>query len=162
MLSLTVPACKDKENMMCLFRKRTDEAELMMAIVAVWPLEHFDRLLCKSNCQNLRPPLLSNVADSMSGSPQICLTSCWFKFTKESLRVRRRLLNIQACISYRLGDNGKRARIVITCSRLDFPLPTVPMTPTKSPGPSLRLMPASMNCSLWVSSLLWRKDASLS
>ena len=140
MLSLTVPACKDKENMMCLFRKRTDEAELRMAIVVVWPLEHFDRLLCKSNCQNLKPCLLSNVADSMSGSPQICLTSCWFKFTKGSLR----------------------ARIVITCSRLDFPLPTVPMTPTKSPGPSLRLMPASMNCSLWVSSLLWRKDASLS
>ena len=123
MLSLTVPACKDKENMMCLFRKRTDEAELMMAIVAVWPLEHFDRLLCKSNCQNLRPRLLSNVADSTPGSPQICLTSCWFKFTKGSLR----------------------ARIVITCSRLDFPLPTVPM-----------------NCSLWVSSLLWSKDASLS
>ena len=134
----------------------------MMAIFAVQPLEHFDSFLCKSKCQNLKPRLLSNVADSTPGSPQICLTSCWFKFTKESLRVRRRLLNIQAFISYHLGDNGKRARIVITCSRLDFPLPTVPMTPTKSPGPSLRLMPASMNCSLWVSSLLWRKDASLS
>ena len=62
----------------------------MMAIVAVWPLEHFDPFLFKSKSQNLKPRLLSNVADSTPGSPQICLTSCWFKLTKESLR----LLNI--------------------------------------------------------------------
>ena len=73
---------------------KSSEADLMMAIVAVQPLEHFDPLLCNSKCQNLKPGLLSNVADPTPGSPQICLTSCWFKFTKESLRVRRRLLNI--------------------------------------------------------------------
>ena len=52
-----------------------------------------------------------------------------------------------------------------TCSKLDLPLPTVPITPIKSPGASFKLRPASMNCSLEVevlSSFLCRKHASFS
>ena len=106
----------------------------------------------------LQPGLLCNITNTTSRFPQQGLASSRLQFTKK-------------CLGFQLEiQDGKQGQPIVytiqsTCSKLDLPLPTVPITPIKSPGASFKLRPASMNCSLEVlvlSSFLCRKHASFS
>ena len=111
---------------------------------------------------HLQPGLLCNITNTTSRSPQQGLASSRLQFTEKSLGFQ---LEIQLVRQDEIQGQSMVYTIQSTCSKLDLPLPTVPITPIKSPGASFKLRPASMNCSLEVvvlSSFLCRKHASFS
>ena len=105
---------------------------------------------------HLQPGLLCNITNTTSRSPQQGLASSRLQLTKKCL-------GFQLEIQLVRQEEKQGQPIVYTCSKLDLPLPTVPITPIKSPGASFKLRPASMNCSLVVlSAFLCKKHASFS